>query len=77
MEAAVGRGMAILERGCFCRQAGEFWKGPCPSDLKGGDWGMVTETPPRAGPLGNPRWLLLAEEESGEQGLVSKLLFSH
>lgn len=35
---------------------------------------MVTETPPRAGPLGNPRWLLLAEEESGEQGLVSKLL---
>lgn len=44
MAASVGRGMAVLERGRFCRQVGERvlesgngeWKGPGPSDLKGG-----------------------------------------
>lgn len=44
MEASVGRRMAVLERGPFCRQVGERvlessngeWKDPGPSDLKGG-----------------------------------------
>lgn len=44
METAVGRGMAVLERGCFCRPVAESvlengngeWEDPGPSDLKGG-----------------------------------------